>query len=155
MFFEQPCETLEQCARVKERTTHPISIDERLETIHDMQQIVHQGIGEIVNIKISRVGGLTRARRIRDVGLAAGIKFIIMDTGGSVIADTATQHFAQSIPHSARIATWLCQDMLSVDTAPGLGSRNNDGDSQIPEGAIGLGVAPDEEILGQAIAVYE
>lgn len=154
LMFEQPCETLEQCAGVQARTTHPISIDERLETIQDMQKIVHESIGEIVNIKISRVGGLTRARKIRDIGLTAGIKFIVMDTGGSVVADTVTQHFAQSIPRSARIATWLCQDMLSVDTAPGLGSRNQNGDSEVPIGSIGLGVAPDEGILGQPVAVY-
>lgn len=152
--FEQPCDTLEQCALVQARTMHPISIDERLETIQDMQRIVHQGIGEIVNIKISRVGGLTRARKIRDIGMAAGMQFIIMDTGGSVIADTATQHFAQSIPRAARIATWLCQDMLSVDTAPGLGARNDNGDSQVPAGTVGLGVAPDEDVLGQSVAVY-
>jgi L-alanine-DL-glutamate epimerase-like enolase superfamily enzyme len=153
--FEQPCETLDQCAIVRARTTHPISIDERLETTQDMQRIINEGIGEIVNIKIGRVGGLSRARKIRDIGLAAGIKFLIMETGGSVIADTATQHFAQSIPRHCRIGTWLCQEMITVDTAPGLGSRNLNGDSCIPNGATGLGVAPDESILGRPVAVYE
>ncbi len=154
LIFEQPCETLEQCAWVRQRTTHVLSIDERLETMQDMQRIVHERIAEIVNLKISRVGGLTRARKLRDMGLSAGIKFVVMDTGGSVIADSATQHFAQSIPASARMATWLCQDMLSIDTAAGLGSRNNNGSTTIPTGAIGLGVTPDENILGKPVAVY-
>ena len=70
--FEQPCDTLDQCAAVRRRTTQPISIDERVETVHDMQRIVNEGIGEIVNIKIGRVGGLTRARKIRDIGIASG-----------------------------------------------------------------------------------
>lgn len=154
VIFEQPCETLDECKWVQARTVHAISIDERLETTQDMLRIVQQCIGEIVNVKISRVGGLTRARKLRDIGLAAGIKFIVMDTGGSVIADTAAQHFAQSIPHSSRIATWLCQDMLSVDTAPGSGSRNDSGNSRIPTGANGLGVAPAEDTLGPPVAVY-
>ena len=152
--FEQPCETLEQCAIVRARTTHPICIDERVETFNDMQRIVNEGIGEMVNLKIGRVGGLTRARRIRDLGLAAGIKFLVMETGGSVIADTAAQHFAQSIPTHCRVGTWLCQDMLSVDTAPGAGSRNLNGDSHVPADATGLGVAPDETVLGEPVAVY-
>ena len=152
--FEQPCETLDQCAVVRARTTQPISIDERLETPQDMQRIVNEGIGEIVNLKIGRVGGLTRSRRLRDVGLAAGIKFLVMETGGSVIADTACQHLAQSIPKASRIGTWLCQELLTIDTAEGRGSRNANGDSRIPESLPGLGVAPDLNILGDPVAVY-
>ena len=74
--------------------------------------------GVSARLSISKLvvsGGLTKARRLRDVALNAGIKFIIMDTGGGVIADTATQHFAWTIPPAFRIATWLCQDMLAVD----------------------------------------
>ena len=153
--FEQPCETLDQCAVVRARTIQPISIDERLETLLDMQRIITERIGEIVNLKINRCGGLTKTRRIRDVALSSGIKMFVMETGGSVIADTAAQHFAQSIPLENRLGTWLCQEMLSVDTAPGRGSRNIDGDSSIPPGLPGLGVAPDEEILGDPVAVYE
>ena len=151
---EQPCETLEQCAVVRARTLQPISIDERLETLADMQRIIAEGIGEIVNIKINRCGGLTKSRRIRDAALSAGIQMLVMETGGSVIADTAAQHLAQSIPVENRLGTWLCQEMLRVDTAPGRGSRNTDGASAIPPQA-GLGVAPDEGILGAPVAVYE
>lgn len=153
--FEQPCETLDQCAVVRARTTHPISIDERLETLLDMQRIISGAIAEVVNLKIGRVGGLTRARKIRDLGLSAGIKFLVMETGGSALADTASQHLAQSIPRQYRIGTWLCQELLTVDTAPGAGSRNTDGDSQIPDRSTGLGVTPDEDILGRPVAVYE
>lgn len=152
--FEQPCETLEQCAAVRARTKQPICIDERLETLDDMQRIVNERIGEVVNLKIGRVGGFTRARKIRDLGLAAGIRFLVMETGGSVIADTAAQHFAQSIPRHHRVGTWLCQEMLTIDTAPGEGARNHGGDSRIPDGAVGLGVTPDERVLGEPVAIY-
>ncbi len=41
--------------------------------------------------------------------------------------------------------------------APGRGSRNIDesGSSVIPPGLPGLGIAPDAEILGAPVAVYE
>ena len=152
--FEQPCETLDQCAMVRARTGHPISIDERLEAESDMHRIVADGIGEIVNIKLNRVGGLTKARRIRDLGLAAGFKFLLMDTGGTVVADTVVQHFAQSIPAERRLGTWLCQELLNEDSAPGRGSRNIDGCSAAPE-TPGIGVAPDLEFLGDPVAVYQ
>lgn len=155
VIIEQPCESLAQCAAVRARTLQPISIDERLETLPDMQRIIAERIGEIVNIKINRCGGLTKSRRIRDAALSAGIQMLAMETGGSVIADTAAQHLAQSIPAENRLGTWLCQEMLSVDTAPGRGSRNTDGHSSIPPGLPGLGVAPDQDLLGAAVAVYE
>ena len=154
IIIEQPCETLDQCLNVRQKTSQPISIDENLITLDDAQKIIHQRIGEIFNIKISRVGGLTRARRIRDIAINAGIKLLIMDTGGGVMADTATQHFAQSIPVSMRVGTWLCQELITNDVAPGQGSRNINGCSQIPQPCIGLGVVPDETLLGDATAVY-
>ncbi len=152
---EQPCETLQQCVVVRARTVQPISIDECLETPADMRRIITDGIGEIVNLELNRCGGLTKARQIRDVALSAGIRMLVMETGGSVIADTAAQHLAQSIPVENRLGTWLCQEMLTVDTAPGRGARNTDGASAIPPGLPGLGLAPDEEILGDPVAVYE
>ena len=69
VIFEQPCETLKQCLTVRKQTTQLISIDENLFTLDDMLFIIDRRVGEIVNIKISRVGGLTKARRLRDVAL--------------------------------------------------------------------------------------
>lgn len=152
--FEQPCETLEQCAQVRARTGQPISLDERLETETDLMRIVSQGIGEVVNVKLNRVGGLTKARRLRDMALAGGIKLLTMDTGGTVVADTVVQHFAQSIPREMRLGTWLCQEMLTEDSAPGRGSRNVNGESVAPD-LPGIGVAPDENFIGGPVAVYE
>ena len=155
IIFEQPCETLDQCLTVRQQTSQPISIDENLITLDDAVKIINLRIGEIMNIKISRVGGLTKAKRIRDLAMNAGIKLLTMDTGGGVMADTATQHFAQSIPFEMRIGTWLCQEMITNDIAPGQGSRNINGCSQIPENCIGLGVIPDESLLGEPCQIYD
>ena len=81
--FEQPCETLEQCAHVRTRNFQPISIDERAESIADILRIVREGAGDIINIKINRVGGLTKARTIRDIALNAGIQMLVMESGGA------------------------------------------------------------------------
>jgi L-alanine-DL-glutamate epimerase-like enolase superfamily enzyme len=151
--FEQPCETLDQCLQVRRLTGQPISIDERLETETDMLRILSEGIGEIVNIKIGRVGGLTKARRLRDMALAGGIRMLVMETGGTVVADTAAVHLMQTVPESMRFGTWLCQEMLSEDPAPGSGARNIQGETVAP-GVPGLGVAPDLDFLGDPVAVY-
>ncbi len=156
VMFEQPCETLDQCAAGRAKTTQPVSIDERLESFEDMLRIQRERIGDVVNIKINRVGGLTKAIRMRDFCLQTGIKMLAMDTGGTVLADTVVQHFAQSIPREFRLGTWLCNDLLNdeAEIAPGQGSRNQNGESSAPD-LPGIGVEPDVALLGDPVAVYE
>ena len=152
--FEQPCETLDDIARIRPLTSSPISVDETLVTLNDMTRIVHEGIAEIAGIKINRVGGLTKARRLRDMALAHGLQIYVMATGGSVMADSEASALALSIPEEMRLGGWACQDMLTVDVAPGRGMRSQDGyHYATPE--AGLGFAPDEGLLGNAVAVYE
>ena len=152
-WFEQPCETLDEIAQVRRQTSLPIGIDEGLHGFDDLLRIQRDGIAEVVNIKINRVGGLTRARRLRDFCLASGITMLIMDTGGTVLADTAVAHFAQTIPRASCLGVWSCQEMVGVDPAPGQGARNVDGCFMAPD-APGIGVEPDLELLGEPVRVY-
>lgn len=145
-WFEQPCETLDEIAQVRRLTRYPISVDEGLHAVDDLLRIQREGLAEIANIKINRVGGLTKARRLRDLCLASGIAMLIMDTGGGVVADTAVSHLAQSIPAESCLGLWSCQEMVSVDVAPNQGARNVDGCFQAPD-LPGLGVEPDPALL--------
>ncbi|MEM0990787.1 MAG: mandelate racemase/muconate lactonizing enzyme family protein [Pseudomonadota bacterium] len=151
--FEQPCESLDDIAAIRPLTRAPISVDESLVNLQDAARIARDGLAEVVNIKLNRVGGLTRARRIRDLMLAHGIQIYVMATGGSALADAEAAHLAQSIPEPFRLGTWACQDMLSVDVAPGQGPRNQGGRLTVSR-APGLGFAPDEGLLGAPVAVY-
>ena len=152
-WFEQPCETLDEIARVRRQTSYPIGVDEGLHTMQDLIRIQRDGIAELVNIKLNRVGGLTKARRMRDFCLDTGITMLIMDTGGTVIADTAVAHLAQTIPAPSCLGVWSCQEMVSVDPAPGAGARNVGGCLETPE-RPGLGVAPELDRLGKPALVY-
>ena len=126
-WYEQPCETLDEIAHVRRQTSNPVGVDEGLHTLNDLIRIRSEGIAELVNIKINRVGGLTKARRMRDFCLASGITMLIMDTGGTVLSDTAVAHMAQSIPGPSCLGVWSCQEMVTVDPAPGQGARHIDG----------------------------
>jgi len=88
------------------------------------------------------------------VALAHGIQMFVMATGGSVLADTEAAHLAQSIPQEFVQASWSCQDMLTVDVAPGRGCRTNNGMLTVDD-TPGLGCDPEEDILGDPVAVYE
>ena len=154
VMFEQPCETLDDIAAICGKHSSPVSVDEALVTLQDAARIARDGLAEIFGIKLNRVGGLTKAARMRDVALAHGIDMFVMATGGSVLADTEALHLAATIPDDNCHAVWACQDMLTVDVAPGKGPRNIDGHLHLPTEA-GLGVHPDENILGDPVAVYQ
>lgn len=151
--FEQPCETLDDIAAISGKHAAPVSVDESLVTLQDAARIARDGLAEVFGIKLNRVGGLTKAARMRDIALAHGIDIFVMATGGSVLADTEALHLAATIPDANIRAVWACQDMLTVDVADGRGPRNIDGHLHLPE-APGLGVHPDEDALGDPVAVY-
>ncbi len=154
VMFEQPCETLDDIAAISGRHASPVSVDESLVTLQDAARIARDGLAEVFGIKLNRVGGLTKAARMRDIALAHGIDMFVMATGGSVLADTEALHLAATIPDGNCHAVWACQDMITVDIAGGRGPRNINGHLHLPE-TPGLGVYPDEDALAPPIATYE
>jgi len=154
VMFEQPGETLDDIAAIRPLHSAPVSVDESLVTLQDAARIARDGLAEVFGIKLNRVGGLTKAARMRDVALAHGIDMFVMATGGSVLADTEALHLAATIPDINCHAVWACQDMLTADIAGGRGPRNKDGHLHLPE-EPGLGVEPNEDQLGHPVAVYQ
>lgn len=152
-WVEQPCETLEQCAHVAARVPNPLMLDECMHTFQDHLNAWSQNACEGVKVKPNRVGGLTKARQIRDFGISVGWQMHIEDVGGSALADTAAIHLAASTPDANRLASWLCHYHLSHDPVPGQGARNEAGFSK-PPSAPGIGVTPDHDTLGEPNAIY-
>ena len=153
-WVEQPCETLDQCAHVAERVPQPIMLDESMHGFQDHLEAWRRGACEGVKVKPNRLGGLTRARQVRDFGVSVGWQMHIEDVGGTALADTAAIHLAASTPDANRLASWLCHYHLALDPVPGQGSRNSGGVA-VPPSAPGLGVAPDETAIGAPVAIYE
>jgi len=151
--FEQPCETLDDIAALRPLHAAPVSVDESLVSLQDAARIARDGLAEVFGIKLNRVGGLTKAARMRDIALAHGIDCFVMATGGSVLADTEALHLAATIPQAQMRAVWACQDMITTDVAPGRGPRASEGHLALSD-LPGLGVAPDEALLGPITAQY-
>ncbi|MEO0618373.1 MAG: mandelate racemase/muconate lactonizing enzyme family protein [Pseudomonadota bacterium] len=152
-WVEQPCETLEQCRHVAHRVKNPIMLDECMQTFADHLAAWKDDACEGVKVKPARLGGLTKARRVRDFGIEVGWQMHIEDVGGTVLADTAALHLAASTPDANRLASWLCHDHLAGDLMPGQGARNKNGAVYLAE-LPGLGVIPDEASLEVPVARY-
>ena len=152
-WVEQPCETLAQCNEVAKRVPQPIMLDECMHTFHDHLEAWQMQACQGLKVKPNRVGGLTRAKQIRDFGVSVGWQMHIEDLGGSAMADTAAIHLASATPQANRLASWLCHAHLSLDPVPDQGARNADGFAT-PPSKPGLGVEPEMSVLGAPVAEY-
>src|SRR3954462_4023893 len=106
VLFEQPCPTLEECLIVRERTTLPMVLDEVITDVHSFTRAY--GAMEGVNLKLGRVGGLTKARLIRDLGCELGLRFCIEDSWGGDVTTAAVSHLAASTrPEALLMASFM------------------------------------------------
>ena len=77
------------------------------------------GAMDVINLKISKVGGLTKARQIRDLCVSLGIAMTIEDTWGGDITTAAIAHLAHSTPEALRFSATDFNSYVTVSTAEG------------------------------------
>lgn len=104
---------------------------------------------DVINLKISKVGGLTRARQIRDLCISFGIAMTIEDTWGGDITTAAIAHLAHSTPERFLFSSTDFNSYVTVDFADGAPQRNNGRLAASRE--PGLGVRPKMDLLGKPL----
>ena len=72
VYIEQPCASYEACLTVRRRTAKPFVLDEVMDGLEMVVRGHADGAMDVINLKIGKVGGLTRARQIRDFCVAHG-----------------------------------------------------------------------------------
>ena len=101
VYIEQPCASYEECLSVRRHTDRPFVLDESIDGIDTLLRGHADLAMDVVNIKIGKFGGLSRARQARDLCLTLGIAMTIEDTwGGDIVTAAIAHHGAQ---HAARI----------------------------------------------------
>ena len=152
VLFEQPCATYEQCLAVRRRVAQPIMFDEILEDMALLLRAIADNACDAINIKLGKVGGLTKARRLCDVAADAGLLMSLQDTGGSEISAAAILHLAQSTPAQVRHSMWDPTEFLAEPVASGKPDWV-DG-TMTAHDTPGLGIEPILEMLGDPVVVY-
>lgn len=146
VFVEQPCASYEASLSVRRRTALPFVMDEVVDGLAALRRGLADDAFDAVNLKISKVGGLSPARLMRDLCADAGIAMIVEDTWGGDIATAAIAHLAQSTPASLCLAATDFNSYVTVEMAKGA-PRRDAGAMRAPDGP-GLGVEPDLSVLG-------
>ncbi len=150
--LEQPCHTYEECQQVRRMTDLPMKLDECVTGIAMAQRIVADRSAEIVCLKISNLGGLSKARRVRDFFVDNRVPVVSEDSWGGEITSAAVAHFAASTPQEFLHNT---TDLHNYNTrSTGLPApETRDGKLYVSD-SPGLGVEPDWSSLGDPVASY-
>lgn len=149
VYIEQPCKTYEECLSIRRHTDLPFVLDENIDSIAMVLQGARDLAMDVVNIKISKLGGLTRARQVRDLCVSLGIGMTIEDSWGGDIVTAAIAHLAQSTPEANRFTSTDFNSYVTVSLAEGAPQRVNGVMSA--SRAPGLGVTPRMEVLGSPV----
>ena len=97
-FVEEPVKRwdLDGMARVARAVGIPISSDESNTSLESVMQIIQKAAAGIINIKISKNGGLYRSKKIAALAEAAGIPCIVGGANTYEVGRQACRHFAVS-----------------------------------------------------------
>ena len=152
VYVEQPCLTYEECMSIRRRTALPFVLDEVIDTPNTLVRGIAEDVMDVINLKISKVGGLTKAKLMRDLCIQHGIPMTIEDTWGGDITTAAIAHLARSTPAEFTFSATDFNSYGTVDIAKGAPSRIN-GRMTAPD-KPGLGIIPIFEALGAPVATY-
>ncbi len=153
IMLEQPCDTLEDCAAVRAATGLPMKIDEDAHDTASLLKAHELGCMDAVAVKTSKFGGLSAARRARDLCLHLGARMCIEDTWGSDIATAAALHLGASTDPKAVLNVCDLSGYVAPRLAPDAPARE-DGTIAPPSGP-GLGIRVDVDRLGEPVAVID
>ena len=152
VYIEQPCPTYEECLTTRRRTALPFVLDENIDGMQALLRGIEDHAFDAINLKISKVGGLTRARQMRDLCVATGVAMTIEDTWGGDFVTAAIAHLAQSTPEEFVLSTTDFNSYGTREIATGAPKRVNG--MMRASDAPGLGCKPIREALGPPVATF-
>lgn len=149
VYIEQPCLSYDECLSIRRRTDHPFVMDETIDGLEPLLRGHADDAMDVVNIKISKFGGLTKARQARDLCMSLGIAMTIEDAWGGDIVTAAIAHLAHSTPPEFLFTATDFNSYVTVPIAEGAPQRENGRLAASTD--PGLGIAPFVDVLGDAL----
>ena len=110
-------------------------------------QAYDDGAMDIINLKISKLGGIYKSKQIRDLCVELKIPMTIEDSWGGDIATAAISHLAHSTPEEFRFSSTAFNSYNSFSYTKGSPKRI-DGKMKASD-SFGLGVELDVSKIGE------
>ncbi|MGY8641492.1 MAG: cis-3-hydroxy-L-proline dehydratase [Verrucomicrobiales bacterium] len=149
VYIEQPCLSYEDCLSIRQHTDHPFVLDEVIDGIPEILRAANDLAMDVVNIKISKFGGLTKAKQARDLCMSLGVAMTLEDSWGGDIITAAISHLAHSTPTEFLFTSTDFNSYVTQPFAEGAPHRVNGRMSASKE--PGLGIQPMMDVLGEPV----
>jgi cis-L-3-hydroxyproline dehydratase len=149
VYIEQPCLSYEECLSIRQHCDHPFVLDEVIDSIDVLLRAHADRAMDVVNLKISKFGGLTKTKQARDLCVSLGIAMTLEDSWGGDIVTAAIAHLAHSTPPAFLFTATDFNSYVTVSIADGAPQRRNGRMAASP--APGLGITPKLKVLGKPV----
>ena len=149
VYIEQPCATYRQCLSIRRNTTLPFILDEVIDSVDAILVAAADQAMDVVNIKISKFGGLTRAKQARDLCVSLGVAMTLEDSWGGDIITSAISHLAHSTPTELLFTSTDFNSYVTTSIAENAPQRVNG--RMAASTAPGLGIEPRLDVLGDPV----
>ena len=153
VYIEQPCLGYEECLSVRRACARPFVLDESIGDVESLLRAHRDGAMDAVNIKLSKVGGLTKARQLRDLCVSLGLAMTIEDSWGGDITTAAIAALAHSTPEAFRFTATDFNSYVTRSIAEGAPQRSEG--AFAASRAPGLGITPRENVLGEPVMRFQ
>ncbi len=149
IMVEQPCPTLDDCLALAPYLKQPLVLDECILGLNDLLRAHEHKILAGVNLKTSRLGGLTNQVFLTQVAVSLGLLVTIEDMWGGDITSAAVAHVAVTVePRNLLFAPMSNEWNLEHIAANHLSSAEGQASATVTPG---LGVQPDLARLGDPV----
>jgi L-alanine-DL-glutamate epimerase-like enolase superfamily enzyme len=149
VYIEQPCLSYEECLTIRQHTDHPFVLDEVIDSLDVLLRAHADRAMDVVNLKISKFGGLTKVTQARDLCVSLGVAMTLEDSWGGDIVTAAISHLAHSTPPEFQFTATDFNSYVTVTIAEGAPQRVNG--RMAASTRPGLGITPRMNVLGKPV----
>ncbi len=148
-FVEQPVPRSQQLwgfEALRARATHPLSADESVQTLSDAAALASRHLVDVLSLKISKNGGLSRTWKVATLAEAFGLKCLVNSMIELGVSQAAALHLAAALPNLLPGGHCFMSTLRLADDVTDFASRIERAVARVPDRA-GLGIEIDPEKL--------
>ena len=143
LVLEQPCATYDEIKSIKPLLCHPVYLDESTVDLDLTMRSIYDGVADGFGMKVTRLGGLSIMRTVREICRATNRPMSCDDSWGGDIIAAACVHIGATIAPHLLEGVWIADPYIEGNYDAENGISIKDGWIDIPAGP-GLGITPDK-----------
>ena len=154
IILEQPCNTINEIAAIRPQLNHPVYLDECTENISTILDVIGRGVCDGFGFKLTRLGGLTNMRTVREICQVRSMPHTCDDAWGGDIIAAACVHIGSTVCKHLSEGVWIAAPYIDQHYDESGGVKISKGSIRVPNGH-GLGIQPNVELFGSPVLSWD